>query len=67
MSSLDCYFYLDENVPEDIRIMQTFCVDCMEKLQYNEAFFWQGSMRGYGAYKITCQNCNTVIHEPEEE
>jgi hypothetical protein len=67
MDSLDCYFYLDINEPEDTRLMQTFCVDCMYVLNFKEAYFWQGSTRGYGEYKITCNKCNKLIHEPEEE
>lgn len=66
MDSLDCYFYLDMNIPEENRFMQTFCVDCMRESTIQEALFWQGSMRGYGEYKIVCNKCKKLIHEPEE-
>ena len=39
----------------------------MYVLNFKEAYFWQGSTRGYGEYKITCNKCNKLIHEPEEE
>lgn len=67
MPSLDCYFYLNIDVPEDDRFMETYCSECTSKLQLNEVFFWQGSIRGYGDYKIDCKNCKISIHDPEEE
>lgn len=67
MASLDCYFYLDMEEPEDTRIMQTFCIECAEDMQLNGSFFWQGSARGYGEYKIECNKCKKTIHIPEEE
>lgn len=66
MPSLDCYFYLDMNVSEDIRRMQCFCTECVESLNLEGAYFWQGSTRGFGEYKITCEKCQVVIHDPEE-
>ena len=67
MDSLDCYFYLDMQEPEDTRFMQTFCVECMHEMNFQEVFFWQGSIRGYGEYKVTCNKCQKLIHEQEEE
>lgn len=67
MASLDCYFYLDMAQPEETRKMQTFCINCMENLKLEEAYFWQGSVRGYGEYAINCNKCDVLIHNPEEK
>jgi hypothetical protein len=46
--------------------MHAFCVSCIKKRQHESALFWQGSLRGYGKYKIICKDCNLTIHEVEE-
>lgn len=66
MPSLDCYFYLDMDEPEDSRCMQCFCTECIDSMNFEGAYFWQGSIRGYGEYKISCRKCNKIIHDPEE-
>lgn len=60
--SLDAYFYLDMNQPEQERFMQVFCVECFESSGLENGMFWQGSTRGYGEYEIKCRKCNKYIH-----
>jgi|APGre2960657404_1045060.scaffolds.fasta_scaffold17943_4 hypothetical protein len=66
MPSQDCYFFMNMEEPEEERKMHAFCVSCIKKRQHESALFWQGSLRGYGKYKIICKDCNLTIHEVEE-
>ena len=65
--SLDAYFYMDMNQPEDTRRMEVFCVECFEKSGLEGGMFWQGSIRGYGEYEVACGKCSQKIHVVENE
>lgn len=57
----DCYFWINELIPEDVRVMNVMCVPCHEKSS-KQGWFWQGSVKGYGPYEYKCDVCGKVIH-----
>jgi len=66
MPSLNCYFHMNMEEPEETRFVQSFCEACAQASDLKDAYFWQGSIRGYGQYKISCTKCNIQIYNPEE-
>lgn len=59
----DCYFYMDESLPEEQRTMNAMCVKCHKN--ENKGWLWEGSKRGYGPYEITCDICGYIIYQPQ--
>lgn len=59
----DCYFYIDQNIPEDERPISVLCKQCYEKNKVG--WFWEGSKIGYGPYDINCSKCNKQIYKIE--
>lgn len=45
--------------------MSPNCVECC-KGNENNKFFWQGSKRGYGEYKVICDTCKKIIYDPSK-
>jgi len=60
--SLDSYFYMNMEIPEENRVMECYCVDCFEKLKLENGMFWEGSTRGYGDFDFKCLKCGLSIH-----
>jgi hypothetical protein len=58
----DCYFWIDNQVPEEERIMNVMCVDCHVDSQHDSGWFWEGSKKGYGPYEYKCDKCGKIIH-----
>ena len=57
----DCFF---EIINDNGKMrMSAKCVDCCKE-NTNDKFFWQGSKRGYGKYKVVCEKCNKLIYDP---
>jgi hypothetical protein len=65
--SLDAYFYMDMDLPEDDRNMECYCIPCFVELKKENGMFWQGSIKGYGAYAIKCHSCSKDIHVVEDD
>jgi len=62
MMPLDCYFIIaDENLP-----IVTVCTDCLKTNDEN-AYFWQGSVKGYGNYDLECSLCQKSINKVGEK
>ena len=57
----DCYFFIDENIPEEERPVSVLCKSCHKDNQIG--WFWQGSKRGYGPYDIKCSKCNRYVYK----
>jgi hypothetical protein len=60
----DCYFFVDENIPENIRPMSALCVECHKNKEVG--WFWEGSSRGYYIYDIKCSVCGKDIYKIEK-
>lgn len=59
----NCYFWIDNTVPEEQRMMNVMCVECHDtKHPTLEAWFWEGA-KGYGPYDFICDECGKVIHK----
>lgn len=58
----DCYFWIDEKIPEAERGMNVLCVSCHDKNHPKLGWFWEGSRLGYGPYDFVCGECGFVIH-----
>jgi hypothetical protein len=59
----DCYFFIDESIPEDIRPISALCLLCYKEKQVG--WFWEGSKRGYYKYNINCSKCGKEIYKIE--
>jgi hypothetical protein len=65
--SIDSFFYMDMELPEEDRNMECYCVDCFVGLGKENGMFWEGSIKGYGPYYIKCKNCSKNIHVVEND
>lgn len=63
----DCYFFPDLSVSEENRKMLAICVACQKKHGPDHAWFYLGSVNGYGPWNIKCCQCGDFIHEIGEE
>lgn len=66
--SENCYFYIDQNLPEEQKAVEAMCCKCHE-MPENSAlggWFWPGSVKGYGPYDIVCNLCGHKIYVYEE-
>lgn len=59
----DCYFFIDESVPEKERKMSVLCVECHDTKLPN-GMFYKGSKDGYGPFTYKCCICGKIVHEP---
>ena len=62
MNNEDCYFWTDEKLPEENRVVNVMCKDCHQKTP--KGWFWEGSKHGYGPYDFICSECGCVIFAP---
>lgn len=62
----DCYFIVDMEDTEENQKIQIFCVDCYQKSNNKNGWYWDGSVRGYGPYLFKCQLCEKILYKPEE-
>ncbi len=60
----DCYFFVDDSIPEDERTMSVLCTKCRDKEKPDLGWLWQGSIFGYGPFDFICSICNHVIYSP---
>lgn len=60
----DCYFFVDQRIPEEIRPISALCTECHKKNPIG--WFWPGSLRGYSEYDIKCSECNKDIYKIEK-
>ena len=58
----DCYFWIDQSVPEDKQKMNVLCVKCHDEKYPQLGWFWGGSKKGYGPFDFICEICGKVIH-----
>ena len=59
----DCYFEVIDD--DGKQRMSAKCIDCCKGKEENK-FFWQGSRRGCGQYKVVCESCKKVIYDPNK-
>lgn len=62
----DCYFSIDDSVPEDERTIKVFCVNCRNKERPDLGWFWKGSSFGYGPFDFICCLCGHVVYSPKQ-
>jgi hypothetical protein len=62
----NCWFYMDETVPEEEQTINVLCCDCHEKFP-TLGWFWEGSKRGYGPFDFICEKCGHKVHEKPKE
>lgn len=67
MAELDCYFWIDYQIPEEDRCMSVMCVKCHQEKMPDAGWFYPGSKEGYGPFDYICQLCGTIIHKAEDE
>lgn len=58
----DCYFWIDQSVPEDEQKMNVLCVECHDEKRPELGWFWEGSTKGYGPFDFICEICGRTIH-----
>jgi len=66
----DCYYFVDDKLPEEERIMQAMCAECHKT--HNLGWFWKGSELGYGDFDLMCSICKKegrleYIHQREND
>lgn len=65
MSAIDCYFFVDQEVPEKDQKMLVMHVECRNTHKPNQGWFYQGSVEGYGPFDFRCCICNELVHKAE--
>jgi hypothetical protein len=65
--SENCYFWLDLEVPEAVRTMSIFCIQCHDEKYRNVGWLWEGSKKGYGPFDYKCTICGKMIHKGSNE
>lgn len=60
----DCYFFIDESMPENERTMKVLCTRCKEEKMPHKGWFWEGSILGYGPFNFVCCLCGHIVHSP---
>jgi hypothetical protein len=72
MAHAECFFFIDLNVPEEERSVESLCMECHEEHLPDTGWYWNddenGGM-GFGPWKYHCKLCQKLIHdgEPNEE
>ena len=66
MQDLDCFLFIDMNLPEEERRMSVLCVECHNEKMPDTGIFYNGSLEGYSNYNWKCCICNKLIHKSEE-
>jgi len=56
----NCYWYIDESVPENEQKISAMCEQCHKTKQ--AGWFWKGKEQGYGDYDVSCSLCKTPIY-----
>lgn len=67
MADLDCFLFIDVEVPEEQRTISVLCVECHNEKMPNNGVFYQGSTEGYSDYDWTCCLCGKCIHKAISE
>jgi hypothetical protein len=62
----DCYFFIDESVPEEKRKISVLCVECHDTKMPKTGMFYEGSKEGYGPFDYKCCVCGTLVNECDE-
>jgi hypothetical protein len=62
----DCYFWIDEKLPENEQKINILCEKCQLK-NPDLGWFWEGSKLGYGPFDFICSKCNHIIHSKSKE
>lgn len=66
MSTPDCYFFVDQSVPEEDQTVSPLCVECHDSKMPEVGWFYKGSVEGYGPFEYKCRVCGKVIYAGEE-
>jgi hypothetical protein len=67
MNDLDCFLFVDMEVPEEQRTMSVLCVECHDEKMPDTGAFYNGSVEGYSNYDWKCCLCGKIIHKADEE
>ena len=62
----DCYFWIDQSLPEEKQIMNVLCIECHDTKHPELGWFWKGSEKGYGPFDFICEICGKTIHTPNK-
>lgn len=65
MDDLDCFLFVDVEVPEEHRKMLVFCVECHDEKIPDSGVFYKGSVEGYSNYDWKCCLCGKLIHKAD--
>ena len=63
----NCYFYINEEVPEAERDVKVLCEKCHDEKFPTKGWFWEGSKRGYGPFDFICSECNCIVYSHEKD
>jgi hypothetical protein len=66
MMNRDCYFFVDTAVPEEKRTMSVICAESGKHPIPDGAWFYRGSVEGYGPFNYKCCICGDVIHAADQ-
>lgn len=68
MNYKDCFFIVDSTSTEEkeSQKIKAICIACQAKENIQNAWFWEGSQRGYAPYLFQCDKCKEIIYKPEE-
>jgi len=63
MEKENCYWFVDNNLPENERKMAALCEKCHDEKYKDLGWFWPGAQKGYGPYDIICTFCKKIINK----
>ena len=66
-TNVDCYFFVDQSVPEEEQTMSVLCIECHDEKSPTIGWFYKGSTEGYGPFEYKCELCDKVIYKGDSE
>jgi|LakMenEpi03Aug12_release.lakeMendotaPanAssembly.Ray.scaffolds.fasta_scaffold17139_9 hypothetical protein len=66
MNDLDCYLFIDMEVPEEDRVISAMCIECHDDKMPDTGAFYNGSKQGYSNYDWKCCLCGKLIHKADD-
>jgi hypothetical protein len=65
MDDLDCFLFIDIELPEEERTMSVLCVECHDEKMPDTGVFYEGSKEGYSNFDWVCCVCGKFIHKAD--
>jgi len=59
----NCYFYVDNTLPEEEQKISVMCLKCHDEKYPKVGWFWNAQEKGYGPFKYICSKCQNTIYQ----